>query len=355
MKDFSKNITKRGDKMKFTKRKDGRLTTSITTNGRKIYFYGKTTKEIKQKIFEYQEKKTLGRLFQDIAWEWWEAAEPLLSYQTRGSYEVPLKRLCEYFKDTRTKEIKPKDIQGFIFELVDKGYAQKTISNHKMVCNKILEYAIIQGEIEYNPCASVKLPKNLQKSKRTSATDEEEKIILQSANVWIFPFIALLTGMRKGEILALQWKDLNFKEETIDVTKSIYYEGNYPKIKRPKTETGVRTVPMLQLLKEKLLELKPKDLNRFIISDKNGNPISKKAFRWNYAKFQRQTGVKATAHQIRHSFATTAFESNVPAKSVQEILGHKQLSTTMDIYTDFRKKSFGEASTLLNKNFVVKK
>ena len=112
---------------------------------------------------------------------------------------------------------------------------------------------------------------------------------------------------------------------------------------------------MLELLKQTLLKYISEDLNHFIICDENGSPISKKAFRWRYSKFQQETGITCTAHQIRHSFATNAFESNVPAKSVQEILGHRQLSTTMDIYTDFRKRAFDEASTLLNKNFVVKK
>ena len=341
--------------MKFTKRKDGRIYTSITVKGKRIFFYGKTQKEIKQKILEYQEKQKLGSFFNDIAWEWWNIAEPQLSYQTRDSYKVPLNRLCEEFKEARIKEIKAKDIYSFIYKLIEKGYAQKTISNHKMVCNKIFEYAVLKDEIEYNPCASVKLPKNLPKSKRSSASDSEEQIILNSADIWLFPFIALLTGMRKGEILALQWKDIDFNNNTINVTKSIYYEGNTPKIKAPKTEAGKRIVPMLELLKQTLLKYISEDLNHFIICDENGSPISKKAFRWRYSKFQRETGITCTAHQIRHSFATNAFESNVPAKSVQEILGHRQLSTTMDIYTDFRKRAFDEASTLLNKNFVVKK
>lgn len=341
--------------MKFTKRKDGRLVTSIQINGKKTFFYGKTQKEIKQKILEYQKKQELGSLFQDIAWEWWDITEPQLSYQTRDSYKVPLKRLCEEFKNIRTKEIKPKDIYSFIYKLIEKDYAQKTISNHKMICNQIFEYAVLKDEIEYNPCASVKLPKNLKRSKRISASNSDEAMILKSADVWIFPYIALLTGMRKGEILALQWKDLDFDNNIINITKSIYYEGNTPKIKSPKTEAGNRTVPMLKLLKESLLKLKPKDLNCFIISNEGGEPISKKAFRWRYSKFQRETGITCTPHQIRHSFATNAFESNLQPKAVQEILGHRQLSTTMDIYTDFRKRAFDEASALLNENFVVKK
>lgn len=342
--------------MKFTKRKDGRYVKNITDkNGKRIFIYGKTPKEVTRKILEYQEKKELGPFFTDIANEWWNIAEKDLSYQSKSSYEVAIKRLCEEFEKIRIKEIKPKDIQAFIYKLADKNFAKKTISNYKMVCNRIFEYAVLENEIEYNPCSSVKLPKNLKTSKRSSATNEEELKILKLDDVWLFPIIALLSGLRKGEILALQWKDINFSKNIINVSKSIYYEGNVPKIKCTKTDAGTRTVPLLSLLKENLLKQKNINPKHFIICDEKGNPITKKAFRYKYSKFQKQFDIKCTAHQLRHSFATNAFEADVPAKSVQEILGHKQLSTTMDIYTDFREKSFESAAALLNKNFDVKK
>ncbi len=336
------------------KRKDGRLLKTISINGKRYYFYGKTEREINKKILEFKEKQERGCLFEEIAWEWWDITEPRLAYQTRSSYKTPLKRLCEFFKDKPIEEIKPKDIYSFLYDLINKRYAQKTISNHKIVCNKIFEHGILTGKLETNPCVSVKLPKDLQKKKRESASNTDEEIILKSAHIWLFPFIALLTGMRKGEILALQWKDIDFKNNIIYVTKSIYYEANKPKIKKPKTEAGIRTIPLLQVLKEELLKHKPKNTEHFIICDENGEAISKKAFRYRYSKFQQSTGISCTAHQIRHSFATNAFEANVPIKSVQEILGHRQISTTMDIYTDFRKRSFDEATVLLNLNFKVK-
>lgn len=342
---------------KITQRSDGRYVKTITDQrtGKKLFFYGKTKKEINQKILEYSKEREEGKSFCKVAEEWYDTIEPKLAYQSRESYRVALRRACEEFKDTSIKQIKPKDINVYIFKLLNKNFAQKTISNHKMVLNQIFDFAILQDEIEYNPCSSTKIPKNAKKNPRKSASPEEEKIILNSADKWLFPYIAMLTGMRKGEILALQWKDIDFEKNIIKVTKSIYYEGNNPKIKEPKTEAGQRIVPLLEDLKKTLIEIPNKKPNDFIISDEDGKPISKKSFRWRYAKFQKETGITCTAHQIRHSFATNAFESNVAPKSIQEILGHKQLATTMDIYTDFRKKSFDSAALLLNENFKNKK
>lgn len=91
-----------------------------------------------------------------------------------------------------------------------------------------------------------------------------------------------------------------------------------------------------------------KNLEHFIISDTGEKPLSNRRYITEYTRFKNETGIKCTAHQLRHSFATIAFECGVPVKSVQEILGHKQLSTTMDLYTDFRKKSFDDAASSLN-------
>ena len=169
-----------------------------------------------------------------------------------------------------------------------------------------------------------------------------------AASVWLLPFFALCTGMRKGELLALQWKDVHIAEGYIEVTKSVYHVGDRPEIKLPKTAAGVRTVPILAPLKKRLLEIKQGALNDYIFSDTGKTPLTDRRYTTLYSRFQKETGVTCTAHQLRHSFATIAFECGVPVKSIQEILGHKQLSTTMDIYTDFRKSSIDEAASLLN-------
>ena len=150
---------------KLKRRADGRYQKSIVDSrtGKKVFFYGKTEKELNQKILAYTGEQEKGASFQDIADSWWEEAEQTISYQSRQSYSVALKRAREEFKSYSIIDIKTKDILFYINKLINKGYAQKTISNHKMVINRIYEFAVLNNYTEFNPCASVKLPKNLQK------------------------------------------------------------------------------------------------------------------------------------------------------------------------------------------------
>lgn len=340
-------------KQKATIRSDGRVVKTVTDprTGKRLYFYGKTDREVTKKILLFKESTEIGRTFAEVADEWWVDTHDRLANQTVKTYRPALQRALDAFGEKYIKNIKPTDINVFLRSINNKLSA-KTISNQRMILNLIFNYAILIGEIDTNPCVSVRTPSNNLKSIRTSASKEDEERVKSSADVWLFPFFALMSGMRKGEILALQWKDIHFDENYIDVTKSVEHIGDRPQIKLPKTEAGFRVVPLLAPLKDKLLTIKDRPRDEYIFSDTGDKPLTNRRYITLYTKFQKETGVECTAHQLRHSFATIAFECGVPLKSVQEILGHKQISTTMDIYTDFRKKSVSDAADILNKKFA---
>jgi integrase len=335
---------------KATRRKDGRYVKAITDprTGKRLYFYGDTERELTLKVLEYTKKNENGRSFGEIAAEWWEEAQPDLAYQSIKTYRPAYRRAVEAFGDTPIKNIRPKDISLFLRKMAKDGKAEKTIANQRMIISLVMDHAILENDIEVNPCTAVQVPKEAKKKmQRKSASEFDETKVKQTYDIWIFPYIAIMTGMRKGEILALQWKDIDFERNVINVTKSVYHEGDRPYIKSPKTEESIRTVPLLAPLKKVLLDKKG-NKDDYIVSDDGTKPLTNRRFITLSDNYREKTGVTCTAHQLRHSFATIAFECGLPVKSVQEILGHKQLSTTMDIYTDFRKKSIEEAAELLN-------
>ena len=342
------------------KREDGYYVKTVTVtapSGKKVRksFYGKTQRELTRKMTEFKEIEERGRTFGEVAKDWWEEAEPELAIQTVHGYKVGLDRAIGEFGDTAIKDISARDISLYLAKLAEQKFAKKTISNHKIVCSQIFKYAIIAGDIKANPCSDAPLPKGLKKQPRTAASVSDEQIIKSSPDKWIFPYIALYTGMRRGEILALQWKDLDFENNIIHVTKAVYNDGERPGLKEPKTQAGKRLVPLLAPLRSVLLKkyADVRDDTDYIVSPDGKHLITKKQFSTAFQRYRQETGITCTAHQLRHSFATIAFECGVPVKSVQEILGHAQISTTMDIYTDFRNDALKAAGDLLNSGMAA--
>lgn len=334
------------------KRADGRYQRSITDkNGKRVYFYGTSERELNRKIMEYQEAQARCRTFGEIADLWWGETYEQLASQTVKGYKPALARAVEEFGEDPIDVIQPKDIQSFFKVMALKGFTAKTIANHRIVLNQIFNYAIVEGDIQYNPCSSVKIPKTSKKSPREAASTTDEDKILQSDHEWLFPLFALLTGLRKGEILALQWKDIDFEADVIHVTKSVEHIGEEPRIKTPKTESGTRIVPLLSVLKQRIEPHKDKP-DKFIFSDDGGNtPLRNKRYHKHYADYSKEVGISCTAHQLRHSYATIAVEEDVNPKDLQNALGHADITTTMNIYAEARKKSVEKVAEKLNSRF----
>lgn len=339
--------------MALKKRADGRYVRVIKDErtGKRVYFYGTSEREINKKIFDYQTRSERGRLFAEIAGEWWSLKHDSYASQSLKAFKPAYERALSEFGETPIKEIIPRDISAFLKKLAQfYKLSKKTIANQRTILNQIFEYAILENDIMYNPCTSVPLPNAKAGEHRSAASRQDEETVKNTPDIWLFPFIALYTGMRKGEILALQWGDIDFDKSIIYVTKSVYHQGDRAYIKAPKTKESIRAVPLLAPLREQLISLRAKD-DKYVISDDGTKPLTNRRYLTLFKRYKEQTGIMCTAHQLRHSFATIAIENGVPMKSVQEILGHQQLSTTLDIYTDFREKALRDAQTSLENAF----
>jgi integrase len=331
------------------RRADGRYVKAITNpkTHKREYFYGDTAREVNMKILNHKEVSERGMLVPEVADLWWDVEVENLSPSTVRGYKCATERIKDAWKNYHISEITTSDINKFLMSLAKKGLAKKTVKNHKIIINRICHFAVIQGMCDQNPARESELPRNLKHTIRHPATVQEEQTIKCNAEVWFLPYLALATGMRKGELLGLMWKDIDFEKNMIYVRRSIYYSPA-PTIKAPKTEAGVRSIPIIGQLREELIKRKGNP-NHFIFGGES--PMTDKAYRYAYQKYQKETGITATAQQLRKSYATMAVDANVPPDVLKTIIGHRDISTTLNIYAEVREYRINEAQALLENQF----
>ena len=336
------------------KRKDGRYLKVVTINGKRLYFYSSKTTEqqaerdINRQILSYTKQEEKGKLFGDVAEEWEEEHFPKIEYNTARRYKVLLNYAIEEFEGVYIKDIQPIDVEQYLNYFVSRNYSSKSIKDTLSVLRLVCKYACIKDYITADPTRYITSPKGKASVKRQALTEEEVNIVKNSVNTeyGLFPFLLLYTGLRRGEALALQYKDIDFKSKEISVYKSIYYENNKPHIKGTKTENGVRKVVLLDVLAENLKKGKPND---YVFSMDNGiSPMGRSTFERHWRKYKEATGLNITAHQLRHTYATILFEAGIDVKDAQHLLGHSDISVTTNIYTHIRANHFEETVKKLN-------
>lgn len=317
------------------KRSDGRWQERVKLPGMKKakYFYGKTKAELLRKIHDYSETAEHGLTFREVADEWWEDAEPKLTYNSIKGYKPAKCRAIEEFGDEYIRELTPVQINKFI-TIFAKEHADKTVRMQLLVINLIFKYAVSMGYANFNIARDISVPSNLEKKKVTPPSPEDIAKIKQSSECTfgLFAIWALYTGMRRGELLALEWSDVNLAERTISITKSVYHVGNNPHIKAPKTATSIGVIPILDAL---LPYIKPKKKG-LVFPNSSGGILTHSQFKHKWAAYIKEAGISCTPHQLRHAYATMLFENDIPPEEMQILLRHAQISTTMDVYKELR-------------------
>ena len=204
--------------------------------------------------------------------------------------------------------------------------------------NKVMEFALAGGEIETKPCASVPAVKGAPAKKRHPASDSDVELIekhkTDSLIARLYYFMEY-TGCRIGECAVLQQKDIDREHHRALIYKDLAFDGQKPMVKdSAKTEAGTREIDLY----DNVLEILPEyaDPETFIFFP-DGLP-RKSPYETALKHYRRDTGVKATAHQMRHTYAGIMHSAEIDVKDTQARMGHSSIIMTQDIYTEIERR-----------------
>lgn len=334
-------------------------------------------KELNRQAVMFEEScnsgyQTTVKKFQNFAEDWFrEYAETKLKTQTVRCYHNCEKKVYERLGHLRMDKITSRTIQTFIVDIISekrydsKGkelppYAPKTVRNYISFISSIFDYAVKMQQLSYNPCKNVALPSKRAKEREVYTLDEVQHMLElfeseSEANYkyTIFFTLAAFTGLRRGELLGLEWKDIDWKNNLLRVVRSSEYtkeKGIYTDT--PKTESSKRFIKLPPELMQKLKEFrdwqdeyKNKLGTKWIECDRlftklDGSPMGMRQPYKYFERFCERTGMRfVNVHSFRHFNASILINNGVDVKTVQGCLGHSCATTTLNIYAH----SFQEA------------
>lgn len=339
----------------FTLRADGRYMARYTDGDGRHYLYDRDPEKLFKRLQAVTEPKPEApATFAEVAESWEREHREEITQRTWKNYEPHYKEMLHRFGHRPIQEITAMEIIGQLTAAKSKGYSATVVNSIRSIYRMIFDYAVAHDFVQYNPVMSVRLPKGLKRGKRVAPTDEQIKTIFASTDApfGLFAVFLLCTGMRKSEALALTWEDIDFYKREISVTKSLeYISGVNPVVKSPKTDAGFRTVPIIDLLYDKLQEAHSAATSQYLFPSppsnrggKGGGLMTLRGYEGAWVRYCEAAGLiedgkpSITAHNLRHGTATLMFELGVDELTAQRILGHSRIEITREIYTDLREK-----------------
>ena len=305
-----------------------------------------------------------------------------LKQSTRVGYETYARK---HFKPAlgqiRLVDITPQLLQQFYnYKIEAEGLSAKTIANLNLYLHKALEQACKEGILEINPASALNLPRTHRKEIMILNRDEQAALVRASRQhrYGVFIRLVLVTGLRLGELLGLQWEDIDFRRNMLYVRRTLNrlhnpnlpenYNGNKTEIvlQEPKSENAVRSIPLLpgavqDLLQWKNVQFADKQAagaayvdSGMIVTNPLGGYIEPRTFSDYYRQIQKIAGLRhITFHALRHTFASRAMEQGMDNKTLSVLLGHYSVSFTLDTYAHVLDDHKWEGMNLMQELYTI--
>lgn len=345
--------------MKYTKRKDGRYSANITIGRtadgkqKRKYVYGKTKQELESKFLELKLLYNKGTVIEndsitirEMGEIWFKQTQlnnaPKTKQRNRGILE---NYIYPNLGHMSLKNLKTFHVQTMITEMLsDKT---DTVRKTLQIIKSILNIAVNNDFVIKNVAAPIKIP-TFESKEKIPLTIEEQIKIENSANKHRDLFVFLLyTGLRKGEVAALTWDDIDFENNTIRVNKAISFDTNKGSKKGTKGKKE-RFVPILNITRVILESRANKKESKYVFYKQDKEQLTDTALKRMRESFIEKTNIDFTLHQLRHTFCTMLYYSGISVKKAQQIMGHKSLKVTLEIYTHLDEEQEGNTSQKLN-------
>lgn len=291
-----------------------------------------------------------------------------------NTYDTYKKLIHEHIENTignyKIKQIDTYLIQQFINDMYKNNYSKATIELTKNVLNVAFKCAIqTYNLININPVQYVKIPKfeaSKTKTKNKVITTEQFNKLIElnpvGSDLYICLQLSFHTGMRRGEVLALQWKDIDLDNKIIHIRHTLIKKPHgVPELTTPKTKNSIRDIAigdtLLKILKAHKLRQKENKLKHgkyyvdtdFICTNELGKQLNVDVFQSRMNALIKKINFDFTFHYLRHTHASLLIEAGANMKDVQARLGHSSLSTTMDTYSHVTQKMKKETVEIFEK------
>lgn len=300
--------------------------------------------------------------------EWFESYKANVKLTTQESVRSKMKAVLPFFKHRKLRKINHKICQAMITDLAESGkFKRSSLMNLKMYTAKVFAFCEKRGYISKNPMKFVEIPKKesdfiysesdeLEQERKYWTKDEVKQFLEIALNELKFQDfvmfrILLFSGMRKGELHALHWNDVDFATGEVKIRKTLATIDGVNILQKPKTKASIRSIILdqgtLATLKKWKLQLQQEYIafgnaelwqnNPPVFSDpQTGEHITlshlNNVMDYNFY-VHHPDFYKITIHQMRHTHASLLFESGASLKDVQAKLGHADIQTTTNIYT----------------------
>ena len=241
-------------------------------------------------------------------------------------------------------------------ELYGEGLSDRMVRGCHAMCRKALEKAVADGIIRINPAIGCKLPPKKAKEMQVLTREEMQRFMAQAKADGYFELflLELCTGMRRGEIVALQWDDLNMQTGELHICRQATTVHGNIHICAPKTKSSIRTVILPPDIVKILAEYKKRINSRWMFPSpvKEDAPYHPSAIRKVLDRTLERAECKHVRfHDLRHTFATTALANGMDVKTLSAIIGHISSETTLNIYTHITDNMQRSAANKIEQGF----